>query len=170
MEPRLPLRRWKASDRESLVRNANDREVWRWLRDAFPHPYTEADASEWLEIATRQSPTLDFAIDVSGHAVGGIGLVMGEDISRVSVEVGYWLGREYWCKGLTTRALRAITEYAFNSFPIERIFATPMEGNEGSFRVLEKAGYSLEGVHRRAAIKDDRIVDLRCYSAIRSIS
>ena len=167
MEPTLPVRRWRAADRPSLVHHANDREVWRWLRDSFPHPYTDVDATAWLEFATHQSPAVNFAIEVDGEAVGGIGLVVGNDISRLSAEVGYWLGRDHWGQGLATKALRAITSYAFEALAVERVFATPFEGNEASFRVLEKAGFSLEGVHRRAAIKDGRILDLRCYSLIR---
>src|SRR6187455_3411851 len=51
MEIRLgicTLRPWRMSDEQELVRHANNRNVWRNLRDAFPHPYGNLDAVTWL--------------------------------------------------------------------------------------------------------------------------
>ena len=67
------LRPWLPGDEQSLVRHANNRKVWRNLRDAFPHPYTLADARQWIQIANPSPPITNFAIIVDGAAVGGIG-------------------------------------------------------------------------------------------------
>src|SRR5215467_4392222 len=48
------LRRWRNDDKSSLVRHANNRQVWRNLRDVFPHPYTESDANVWLRYAADE--------------------------------------------------------------------------------------------------------------------
>jgi [ribosomal protein S5]-alanine N-acetyltransferase len=72
-----------------LVRHANNYEIWRRLRDRFPHPYTHADAKQWIAIVRRQDPQTHFAIEVHGEATGGIGLELGSDIERRSAEVGY---------------------------------------------------------------------------------
>ena len=55
---------WK--DCDSLVRYANNRNVWLNLEDRFPHPYTKDDAKRWLEIATEIKPETNFAIAVEG--------------------------------------------------------------------------------------------------------
>ena len=93
------VRPWAAGDEESLVRHANDRDVWLNLRDRFPHPYTLSDAQAWTRSAETRDPYTDFAIDVDGNAVGGIGLIPHDDIERCSAEIGYWLGKEYWDAG-----------------------------------------------------------------------
>jgi len=77
------LRPWREGDEPSLVCHANNFEVWRRLRDRFPHPYTYADAEQWIAIVQRQDPQTHFAIEVHGEATGGIGLELGAISSAV---------------------------------------------------------------------------------------
>ena len=93
------LRPWREGDEPSLVRHANNYEVWRRLRDRFPHPYTHADAEQWIAFVQRQDPHTQFAIEVRGEATGGIGLEVGSDIERRTAEIGYWLGEAFWGRG-----------------------------------------------------------------------
>ena len=86
------IRAWRPGDRAALVRHANNRKVWRMLRDQFPHPYTAADAAAWIAIAHAQNPLTAFAIVADGGAVGGIGIVLQTDIHRRTAELGYWVG------------------------------------------------------------------------------
>ncbi len=158
------LRSFRSGDEESLVRHANDRDVWLNLRDRFPHPYTFADAQGWVSFAATQTPEVNFAIDVQGAAVGGIGLILHDDIEKCSAELGYWLGREFWGKGITAAAVRAVTRYAFETFALTRVYAVPFADNAGSIRVLEKAGYRCEGRWRRSAIKDGLVKDQLVYA------
>lgn len=160
------LRSWKPGDEESLVRHANSRAVWRNLRDAFPHPYTMADAIHWIQIANPTTPVTNFAIVVDGAAVGGIGLVLKDDVFRRSAEVGYWLGEAYWGRGIVTEALRAVTDYAFSSFDICRVYAGVFEWNPASARVLEKAGYEFEGRMKKSVTKDGETVDELIYAIL----
>lgn len=165
--PAAPLRAWHPHDAASIVRHANDYDVWRFLRDRFPHPYTPHDAEAWLARVCGVSPVLDFAITLDDEAVGGIGLSPGTDIERVSAEVGYWLGRSVWGRGLASAALRSITDYAFHVLSLERVFALPFASNLASVRVLVKAGYQLEGTLRSAAIKEGRVTDLLLFACTR---
>lgn len=158
------LRPWQGGDAESLVRHANDPDVAAHMRDRFPHPYTPADAGQWLAFAAAQSPPTNFAIDVGGEAVGGSGLVLGTDIERCSAEVGYWLGRQFWGRGLAAAAVRGLARHGFREFRLTRIFATVFSGHAASARVLEKAGFRREGVLRRAAVKAGVVYDLVMYA------
>jgi RimJ/RimL family protein N-acetyltransferase len=63
--------------------------------------------------------------------------------------------------------LRAVTRYAFDNFPLERLFARVFSRNGASMRVLEKAGYVREGLLRRCAIKDGVVLDQVLYAIIR---
>ncbi len=170
MEPRLTrciIRSWRPGDEASLVRHANNRNVWRNLRDEFPHPYTPADAAEWIRKATGASPETAFAIAVDGAAVGGIGLRLGHDVYRRSAEIGYWLGEAYWGRGIATEAVHAMTDYGFARFDLARLWAGVFESNPASTRVLEKAGYELEARLRQSVTKDGQTMDELLYAIIR---
>jgi RimJ/RimL family protein N-acetyltransferase len=161
------VRSWQPGDLDAIVRHADNPAVAQNMRDAFPSPYTRADGEAWLALAAQSQPETNFAIEYAGEAVGGIGLHLGRDVERVSAEVGYWLGEGVWGRGITTAALVGMTEYAFTAFNLTRIFALPFADNLGSRRVLEKAGFMLEGILRRSAIKNGRIRDQALYALVK---
>jgi ribosomal-protein-alanine N-acetyltransferase len=170
MELRLAqctIRSWRPHDSVSLVRHANNRLVWRNLRDRFPHPYTAADATDWIRRATDATPETHFAIVIDGDAIGGVGLELQTDVFRRSAEIGLWLGETYWGRGIGTEVLRAMTEYAFSSFDVCRVYAGVFAWNAASVRMLEKAGYSFEGRLRKSVTKDGQIIDLLLYAMVR---
>jgi RimJ/RimL family protein N-acetyltransferase len=146
-----------------MVRHADNYEVWRRLRDSFPRPYTHADAEQWISFA-GQGPQTHFAIEVRSEAVGGIGLELGSDVERRSAEIGYWLGEDFWGRGIVPAAVRALTGYGFETFGLTRIFAVPFASSSASMRVLEKCGYTCEGVMRRSAVKEDLVLDQILYA------
>jgi ribosomal-protein-alanine N-acetyltransferase len=161
---RCTVRSWRAGDVPSLVRYADNRNVWINLRDRFPHPYTRAHGQRFVRAARGASPETAFAIEVDGEAVGGIGFVLQGDVERVSSEVGYWVGEPFWGRGIATEALRAVTRFAIEQHGLTRMFAVPFAYNAASCRVLEKAGYTLEARLRRSAIKDGTVVDQLQYA------
>lgn len=162
------VRDWVAEDLYSLVRHANNRNIWINVRDRFPYPYREDHGREFLTRTTTQTPVTTWAIEVNGEAAGGIGLMLMTDVERVSAEIGYWLGEIYWGRGVTTDALRAVTEQAFRHFELLRVFALPFADNRGSIRVLEKVGYRLEGRMPQSAIKDGVVRDQLMYGAYKN--
>ena len=148
------VRSWRLGDLDSMVEQANNRRIWINLRDAFPHPYTRQDGRAYLRRARTASPETTFAIAVGGAAIGSIGFVLRSDVERVSAEIGYWIGEAFWGRGIATEALAAITRYAIDAHALTRVYALPFARNAASCRVLEKAGYVLEGRLCRSAIKD----------------
>jgi len=161
------VRSWEWRDRDALVRHANNRKIWINLRDHFPYPYTDEDARDWLASIVRREPENNFAIDVAGEAVGGIGFTVQPDVGRRSAEIGYWLGEEFWGRGIATDALIAMTDHAFANYDICRIYAYVFGWNGASARVLEKAGYTLEGRLRKSVTKDGQTIDNLIYAIIR---
>lgn len=162
---RCTVRSFRASDVTSLARQANNRKIWLNLRDRFPHPYRRKDAVQFIRhVCRRALPEASFAIDVDGLAVGAIGLMLREDVERVSAEIGYWIGEAYWGRGIVTEALIATTRYAVETFGLTRVYAIPFAENAASCRVLEKAGFVLEGRLRRSAIKDGIVRDQLQYA------
>ena len=164
----IVVREWEEADAEAVVRPANDRRVWLGLRDAFPHPYGIEDGQRFIAKARAMTPRTYFAIEVEGRVAGGIGYTLHSDVERIGAEVGYWLGQEFWGRGIATTALRLLTAHAFQAHPeLQRLWAVPYATNAASARVLEKAGYVREGTLRRSAIKDGRVLDQWMYAIVR---
>ncbi len=165
----LTLRRWRAADLDSLVRYANNRNVWINLKDRFPHPYTPADGRGWLvHCDALPDPLTNFAIEFQKEVIGGIGLDPHTDVHRVMASIGYWLGEPFWGRGFATSAVKTISEYAFKTFDLQRLQATVFEWNAPSARVLEKAGYAYEGRMRKSILKDGRLADMLLYARLRT--
>jgi [ribosomal protein S5]-alanine N-acetyltransferase len=162
------VREWRRADAAELALQANDRRVWINLRDAFPHPYGLQDAKRFIAQALKRSPPSFLAIELSGRIAGGIGYVPHTDVERVGAEVGYWLGHEFWGRGIGTAALRALTSHAFRVHDeLRRLYAVPYATNRASARVLQKAGYRCEGTLRQSAIKDGQVLDQWMYAILR---
>ncbi len=161
------VRSWRQGDQDAIVRYANNRNVWRNLRDYFPHPYTMRDANAWIDWVKREDPEVNFAIASPNEAIGAVGLRILEDVYRRSAEIGYWLGEPFWDRGITTLALRALSDWAFERFDIVRLQAAVFEWNAASARVLEKAGYEFEARMRQSVTKDGQTIDQLLYARLR---
>jgi ribosomal-protein-alanine N-acetyltransferase len=161
------VRSYRPEDAPSLAKQGNNRRIWENLRDRFPHPYTETQASEYIAQLMQQPDATSFAIDVGDAAAGGISLHVGSDIERIGAELGYWLGEEFWGRGIATAAIGLVTNFAFSKRGLIRVFAIPFTTNTASCRALEKAGFEREGLMRKSAIKDGRIRDQFLYAKVR---
>jgi RimJ/RimL family protein N-acetyltransferase len=163
---RSVLRPWARGDSSSLVRHANNINVAKHLRDRFPNPYTRADAAAFLAHCIASDMPTSLAIEVDGQAVGSVGFVRGTDVERFSAEVGYWLGEDYWGRGIVTEALLLLTRYLFDEVGLLRLYALPLADNTASIRVLEKAGYAQDAVLRSSCVKYGVPRDQFLYSRV----
>ena len=163
----VKVRSWRRDDLKSLVQHANNAKIAANLRDQFPHPYTRRDAIDFLEYAHTQEPESSFAIEFGGEAVGGVGFLLGRDIARLSSEMGYWLSEEFWGRGIATRAVAAMSDWAFDNYKLTRVFAMAFAHNMASIRVLEKAGFAREGLMRKSAIKNGVILDQILFAEVK---
>jgi RimJ/RimL family protein N-acetyltransferase len=143
------------------------------MRDRFPSPYALTDAENWLSTVSLSESPIDrynFAIcdPYNNVAIGSIGLMPAKDVERVSMEIGYWIGEDYWGRGIATEALKAFTSWAFeNKAEVQRLHAGIFDGNVPSSRVLFKSGYVHEATLRRAVIKHGVVLDVHVYAMIR---
>jgi [ribosomal protein S5]-alanine N-acetyltransferase len=162
------LRPWRLDDEPALVRHANNRNIWRNLRDAFPHPYGELDAVQWLAKHIGVEPVHFFAIEHERELAGSIAVIPLDDVNRRSAEIGYFVAEPFWGRGIATETVRGITAYAFDTYPdLVRIHAFVFEWNPASMRVLEKAGYEREAVLRQSVWKDGTLMDSVVYAKLR---
>jgi [ribosomal protein S5]-alanine N-acetyltransferase len=161
------IRPWNDGDIEALVKYGSNRKIWLNMRDGFPHPYTVEKAKKFIESVGNQNPTTIFAIATAEEAIGSIGIFPNQDVHHLTAEMGYWLAEPYWGKGIMTETVLKLTEYAFEQFGLVRIYAEPYAHNTGSCRVLEKAGFELEGRLRSSVIKDGQIMDQFLYAKVK---
>ena len=164
--PECVLRHWQSEDKPSLVRHANNRNVWRNLTHSFPHPYTPEEAESWVALANEPSASLHLAVVFKGEAIGGIGAIAGEGISQRTAQFGYWLGEEHWHKGLATAAARAMVEHLRAAKAFARLEAPVFAWNPRSMRVLEKVGFVREGLLKRSVFKDGQLIDSVLYALV----
>jgi ribosomal-protein-alanine N-acetyltransferase len=142
---RLVLRPSRESDARDVFGYARDPEVTRYLLWRPHVSLVETEAFLVSQIARRgKSPDQIWLItDASdGRALGMIGLQQSQN----SVELGYVLGRAEWGKGYMTEAVIELSNLALAQPEIDRVFAICDVENAASARVLEKAGFELEGL------------------------
>jgi len=110
------IRSFRLSDVKTIAKYGNNYNIYKYLRDYFPYPYSEKIAKEWLNFVLSQVPETNFAIANGEELIGSIGFTIQKDVNRYSAEIGYWLAEPYWGKGIAAEALTKLTEYAFSKF------------------------------------------------------
>ena len=164
------LRPWRREDVEDVLRYANNEKIARNLRNIFPYPYIRTDAENFVNSCLEADETCQMfrAIEAEGRAVGSIALCRGGDVYVRTAELGYWLAEDYWGQGIMTQAVRQICQEGFEQWDdLVRIYAEPYARNAPSRRVLEKAGFALEGVLRQNVFKEGEVCDSCMYALLR---
>lgn len=161
------LRPLMPEDAESLAIHLNNKNVWDNLRDGLPYPYTPEDAKAFIAFQHNEPSLTCYGIVVDGKAVGNIGFTRNHDVERFSAEVGYYIGEDYWGRGIMSAALSsAVADYFFTTDVI-RLYATPFGHNKASARVLEKAGFTFKCTMTKAAYKNGRFTDELYYERLK---
>jgi [ribosomal protein S5]-alanine N-acetyltransferase len=161
----------RPTDKPAFVEHLATKDVYNWtLR--IPHPYTEADADTWLSIVAESTqkygrPVYWAIRDSENRLIGSCGIEAGAIDRWRRAEIGYWLAKPYWGRGIMTDVVRVACEHAFREFDLIKIWAAVFSDNAASARVLEKCGFQLEGLLKRHYVKDGRPIDARFYGLLR---
>jgi RimJ/RimL family protein N-acetyltransferase len=157
------------ADTAAIVAACQDPEIPRWTR--VPDSYDEANANEWAMESRRQQEAGEglhlLIVDAeTDDLLGSIGV---HDINRIDrrCDIGYWLAAEARGRGVMTRAVTLLSEWAFGNLPVERIEITIEPSNAASRAVAKRAGYAFEGVLRSHTVIKGRRRDMAMYSLLR---
>ncbi|MDE6000856.1 MAG: GNAT family N-acetyltransferase [Clostridia bacterium] len=163
------IREWRTDDAKSLANALNNKKIMDNLRDGLPFPYTEKDALDYINamLNADKNSVFAFAIVYDGEVVGSIGIFRQQNIHFKTAELGYYIGEQFWDKGIATAAVKQACNYVFENTEIIRIYAEPFARNLASCRVLEKAGFVYEGTLRANAVKNDVVEDMKMYAKIK---
>jgi RimJ/RimL family protein N-acetyltransferase len=148
---KVTLRPLKPSDAPIIYSHLQHKDVSRWTV-SIPHPYKKKDATTFIQLSQKKrkkKQSYIFAIAIP--ELVGIISIDNVDWEDKHAEIGYWLAKPYWQKGIMTEAINQITRIAFNKLKLHRIQANVFESNLPSQRVLEKNGFHREG-HLREVI------------------
>jgi [ribosomal protein S5]-alanine N-acetyltransferase len=165
---RIALTEFQPADKAICVERINDRDIYdRTLR--IPHPYTEVHFDQWLgivaEATRRHAEPVHFAVREDDSLIGGVGfdgLTKGH-----RAEIGYWLSKVWWRRGIMTEVVARACEFALAEWKLVRITAHVFSTNLASARVLEKNGFVCEGLLRKHYLKDGRFMDSRLFALVR---
>jgi len=154
-------------DKESIIKNINDKNVLDKISLEFP--YTDENYQKFIEMFEKEKINEDtdvnFVIDVDGKAVGCISLMRNKKPSKKHfAQIGYWLGENYWGRGITSEAVKLICDFGFNKLNLMKILIQALEDNIASRRVAEKNGFNLEYIRKKEMFKDGKYKDLICYT------
>jgi RimJ/RimL family protein N-acetyltransferase len=157
-------------DEETVFRICSDREIAAMTRN-IPHPYPRQRAAEWI----AQHPGLwqsgkacIFAVEEksSSQLVAAVGLEIDEENQRA--ELGFWVEKTNWRRGICTEAAAATLRFGFESLALHKIQACCLTINPASGRVLQKIGLRHEGLLRGHLRKWGEFYDIEVYGLLRS--
>jgi RimJ/RimL family protein N-acetyltransferase len=138
----LVLRPKGPDDIDAVTAACQDPEIPRWT--FVPSPYTRADAEAFFarsaeEQAAGKTVHL-LAVDAQDRLLGSFSL-MELDLEPGYGEIGYWVAAEARGRGIATRAVRLLADWARDQLSLTRIDVLPHKDNASSRRVAEKAGF-----------------------------
>jgi [ribosomal protein S5]-alanine N-acetyltransferase len=160
------------SDQAALIEYLSSKDVYNTTLN-IPHPYSAAHADHWIQKRIQHTQTfgreVTFAIrNPEGKLIGVVSCDSLEPGLTHKAELGYWIAKPYWGKGIVTDSVKAFVKYAFDELGLCRITASVFEPNLASARVLEKNGFQLEGHLRKHYQKDGRFMDARIYGLLKT--
>lgn len=145
--PELALTELLATDSQAVCRHLSDPAIaatttgvpWPYTLEDFAATIARAEAAE-LE---HGHPTYLAIRRADGWLIGVISFT--NFLMGIGAEVGYWLARESWDRGIMTASVGAACRFAFDRMELAVIFASVIEGNVASEQVLLRNGFSFEG-------------------------
>ncbi len=161
----------RPSDKAAYIQHLQEKEIYdHTLR--IPFPYTEADADEWLAMVAKSTKQhgqpVNWAIrNEDDFLIGGIGFEGFAIGKSHRAEIGYWMARPFWGRGMMTAVVRKACEFAFDEWRLAKITAHVFATNPASARVLEKCGFEQEGFLKKHFLKDGQFLDARLFGLTR---
>jgi RimJ/RimL family protein N-acetyltransferase len=165
------LTEFRPSDKPALVEHLREKEIYdRTLR--IPFPYTEADAEEWFGIVARttqqQGQVVNFAIRNSDEfPIGGCGFDGLQVGKSHRAEIGYWLAKPYWNRGIMSAVVEKLCRHGFEELKLVKLTAHVFAANPASARVLGKCGFVQEGYLKKHYFKDGQYLDARLFALLK---
>jgi ribosomal-protein-alanine N-acetyltransferase len=167
----IHLSEFRPSDKCALIEHLDERDIYD-VTFRIPFPYTDADAEAFLarvaKATEQHGQPAHFAIRTSDDAlIGGCGLNELEIGKSHRAEIGYWLAKPYWGRGIMSAVVQRLCQHAFEEFGLVKIIAHVVTHNPASARVLTKCGFVQEGLLWKHFLKDGQFIDVWLFAMLR---
>ncbi len=138
----------------------------------FPRPrslkFEEAFIRKSIE-KRRKGLEYNFAVLQDAQVIGAVGLKMDQHRKHIA-EIGYFVAREHWGKGIAGRAVKLLEQFAFRRLRITRLEIVTLRANLASKRVAVKSGYTREGIQRGKQRHNGKYYDVDLFAKVRRTS
>ena len=166
LDEKYYLREQSLEDTQAFFKYYADPEVSRYILATIPTNLKEAEAEIHYcrnLYKTHQGIFWTIARRDTNEMIGAIGLYMNNFHHRG--EVSYDMSKEYWGRGIMSRAIRAVCRYAFEH-DIYRVEAITLKDNEKSIRTLKKNGFRYESTMRNYKYFNGKAHDVEMFSIV----
>lgn len=166
---RVILRRLFDSDIPVVYELAGDYEIARYTY--IPCPYEPKDAEDFVKRASevvknvfengfkiKAGINCELGIDYMGEGIVGIIGLMRIEFGK-KAEIGYWIAKKYWRKGIGTEAVNLILKFGFEELKLKEVYAGVMHPNMASRKLLESIGFNLIRRNRNKVFREGRWFD-----------
>jgi RimJ/RimL family protein N-acetyltransferase len=168
----ISLRPFKHEDWYNLMNYLNDEEVYKNTL-LLPYPYTREAAEGWIDMNRKNNILKDKGGNLGIYfketgLIGGIGFSCNPDKKlRHQAEIGYWLGAPFRHKGYMKAIIMDFSRWIFEHTEYKKIIASTFVHNTASGKLLEKCGYTREGLLRHHIKKNNELIDCVVYGLLK---
>jgi RimJ/RimL family protein N-acetyltransferase len=165
---KVEIRKTKMSDAKALQELINDKEIIKQL-EGYPHPCPLSKIKKEIKKSLedwKKKQAYNFTI-LADKEIAGQVVLENPDKHRTHYEIGYFLGRKFWNKGIATKAAKEAVKFGFNKLKLKRVWGDNDSDNPASGKVMKKAGFKLEGKLRKHAFRKGKYIDIWIWGKVR---
>jgi [ribosomal protein S5]-alanine N-acetyltransferase len=162
------IRRLKSADAAEITNHINDMAIAKWTAN-IPHPYSIKDGEEFVAKSIdkwNKGTAYQFGIIVNEECVGICSLEKVDNVHK-NAELGYWLGKAFWNKGIMSKVAHAVVNFAFQNLKLHRLSVVHFKDNIPSQKIIKKLGFMYEGKERESIYRFGKWHDDYWYGLLR---
>lgn len=166
-EKRIYLKLLTENDSKNIAKYGNNKKIWKNMTNVFPSPYTKQKALKRIKKIKNKKDIISLGIIYQEELVGETIASFRDDVDSKKVFIAYWIGEDYWNRGIASEAVNLFSKFLFKNFLIKKIQARVFSWNPASIKVLKKNGFKLEGTIRKGIYKNGIYCDEHIYGAFK---
>lgn len=157
---KVTIRKIRLSDAENFARCISNKDIIKQIT-GIPYPCSISNAKKYIQNNIQNfkaKKSYSFCILADRKFAGEVILENPDDTKKI-YEIGYFIGRDFWGRGIATEAVKQLVKFGFKELKLKRIWAGTYSTNPASGKVLEKAGFKLEGIKTKSDFWQGKYVD-----------
>ncbi|PLR79736.1 N-acetyltransferase [Bacillus canaveralius] len=166
---RLILKEVTTEDANDMFKYLSDKDVVKHMGLApFQTVKDVWDEINWYNSIIKEGTGIRWGVTLKdfGKIIGSCGF-LNMVTKHHRAEVGFELSKDYWGKGIASEALEAVVKFGYHHYQLERIEALIEPANLPSQKLVEKQGFTREGLLRHYEYTCGKFDDLYMYSIIK---